>query len=374
MRGGAFESTLDVVTAAVVVSGSGVTFRIPGTFSLEVGLTAGEMAGPCCACVGSYVDTRDDTPASTPGVLGVVTVVGAVVALAVAPVVAADRGVTFLASGDLALELGLTVGDSAAACCAWLMASLTAVSGVGSSVMRSSMTDTTSFTLTGVSTRAWPSCGSSCPSASSVREFASPEGAPGSDPSARHVPKESVRERVSVTAAEFVDPSPSTPFALSASPCSDFNPPRPSTAVLANLAAVGDSFALNGEFGKDRLVGVGDPSGDAGSGPTKLLLGVHGRFLGSSTMGSGNRTVNDLLNGHRVFSNSSTPSRISLSTAARRASSGSATGSSMRQYCGRRICRTKRLESSSMHQHWLRGRMGWRAEPQLRKATEPGAR
>jgi hypothetical protein len=27
-----------------------------------------------------------------------------------------------------------------------------------------------------------------------------------------------------------------------------------------------------------------------------------------------------------------------------------------------------------MHQHWLLGRIGWRAEPQLRKATEPGAR
>lgn len=32
------------------------------------------------------------------------------------------------------------------------------------------------------------------------------------------------------------------------------------------------------------------------------------------------------------------------------------------------------LESSSIHQHWLLGSMGCKAEPQLRNATDPGAR
>ena len=124
-----------------------------------------------------------------------------------------------------------------------------------------------------------------------------------------------------------------------------------------------------------REVGVCGSWGETtGGGPTSDRLGVHGLSFTGAASGSGSLTVNDLLNGHLVFSNSSILSNMPRRSTARWASSASVTGSSMRQYCGLRICSTNLLESSSMHQHWLRGRIGWRAEPQLRKATEPGAR
>jgi hypothetical protein len=105
-----------------------------------------------------------------------------------------------------------------------------------------------------------------------------------------------------------------------------------------------------------------------------LRTGVHGRFFTGVCGRSGSLTVKDLLNGHSVFSNCRILSKTSRSSCARYTSSSFSTGSSILQYCGRRICKTNLLESSSTHQTWLLGRIGWSAEPQLRKATEPGAR
>lgn len=102
--------------------------------------------------------------------------------------------------------------------------------------------------------------------------------------------------------------------------------------------------------------------------------GVHGRFLTGVCGRSGSSTVKPLLKGHSVFSNWRIWSNTARSSKARRASSWSPTGTSILQYCGRRIWRIYLLDSSSTHQHWLFGRIGCRAGPQLRKATEPGAR
>jgi hypothetical protein len=105
-----------------------------------------------------------------------------------------------------------------------------------------------------------------------------------------------------------------------------------------------------------------------------LRAGVQGRFLTGVCGRSGSSTVKDRWNGHSVFSNCRILSKTSRSCWARRTSSCSSTGTSIRQYCGRRICKTNLLDSSSTHHAWLLGRIGWRAEPQLRKATDPGAR
>jgi len=105
-----------------------------------------------------------------------------------------------------------------------------------------------------------------------------------------------------------------------------------------------------------------------------LRAGVHGRFLAGVSGRSGSSTVKERWKGHSVFSNRRMASKTSRSCCTRRASSWSATGTSMRQYWGRRTCKTNLLDSWSTHQTWLFGRMGWRAVPQLRKATDPGAR
>lgn len=120
-------------------------------------------------------------------------------------------------------------------------------------------------------------------------------------------------------------------------------------------------------------------AGVTGVGGRKALddrrdTGVHGRFLTGVCGRSGSSTVNPLLKGHSVFSNCRIWSSTPLSSKARRVSSWFPTGTSILQYCGRRIWRTYLLDCSSTHQHWLLGRIGCRAEPQLRKATEPGAR
>ncbi|KAL2107242.1 hypothetical protein VUR80DRAFT_5530 [Thermomyces stellatus] len=244
------------------------------------------------------------------------------------------------------------------------MASFTAVNGVGSSVMRSSMTDTTSLTLTGVSTRALLSWGSSWRpvssdwstsrsnfDASDVRRVPAdsrlfPRPPSGSFPCAR------ASVVVDGSLVSGLPPCPAVPFDIPSSVAFNLTP-SPSNAVLSDFPADGDCLALNGDEEKDLLeVGVGDRSGaSAGNGPTSDFLGVHGLFCTGGSGGSGSFTVNDRLNGHLVFSKSSILSRISRRNTARCASSGSATGSSMRQYCGFRICSTNLLESSSMHQH-----------------------
>lgn len=159
------------VVALIAVADRAVAFQLPytgggpcvdmcGEFFLstvgEVGIIFVEVRGDGSSstlwAVGIvFVDVRGDTSSSTLGIAGIIFV----------GVVAVERGVTFRTPGDFALEDGLTVGDNAAACWAWVMASLTAVNGVGSSMMRSSITDTTSLTFTGVSTRGASSCGSS---------------------------------------------------------------------------------------------------------------------------------------------------------------------------------------------------------------------
>lgn len=105
-----------------------------------------------------------------------------------------------------------------------------------------------------------------------------------------------------------------------------------------------------------------------------LLAGVHGLLIAGVCGRSGSSTVKDRWKGHSVFSNWRIWSKTSRKSCARRISSGSSTGTSMRQYWGLRICRMNLLECSSTHQAWLFGNIGWRAEPQLRKVIEPGAR
>jgi hypothetical protein len=88
------------------------------------------------------------------------------------------------------------------------------------------------------------------------------------------------------------------------------------------------------------------------------LRGVQGRLLAGVSGRSGSSTVKGRLNGHSVFSNCRIASKTSRSCCAKRASSSSPTGTSIRQYWGRRICRTNLLDSSSTHHTWLFGRIG----------------
>ena len=103
-------------------------------------------------------------------------------------------------------------------------------------------------------------------------------------------------------------------------------------------------------------------------------LPTHGRFLTGSSGASGRATVKDRRKGHWVFSNWRTLLRMPRKLRAITCSSYVATGSSILQKWGRRICSTNLLLSSSTHQHWLLGNIGCKADPPLRKATEPGAR
>jgi hypothetical protein len=101
--------------------------------------------------------------------------------------------------------------------------------------------------------------------------------------------------------------------------------------------------------------------------------GFHGLFLTGVRGCSGSSTVKVLLNGHGVFSNKSTFSSTSFSASTCAFSSSFSLGTSMRQYCGGRICRTN-LPDPSTSQHCDFGSMGRKACEQFKKATDPGAR
>jgi len=125
---------------------------------------------------------------------------------------------------------------------------------------------------------------------------------------------------------------------------------------------------------RTRASSTGVWSGVGGKAGYGLCAGVHGRFLTGVCGGSGSSTVKDLRKGHSVFSNCKILPSTSRKSWARCASSLQATGTSILQYCGLRICKMNLLESSSTHHTWLFGKIGCRTEPQLRKATDPGAR
>jgi hypothetical protein len=78
-------------------------------------------------------------------------------------------------------------------------------------------------------------------------------------------------------------------------------------------------------------------TGVGGSEMNVFPTGVHGRIFTGVSGGSGSSTVNVRLNGHSVFSNLSTFSRTSRNNSALRMFSSPATGTSILQYCGRRI-------------------------------------